>query len=207
VPQLFAGLSNGLAPAVVVADVGWGGVIGYSRTGYDQYTHQGSLSSKTTSESESFWFAPAADVFVSRRISVGLAAGFVWSRMELSSDATAAPYSYDGFSAAITPRVGYLVPLGHGVSFWPRLGIGGSYSQNTAYSPGAELFQGNASWSLSAGLDLALVYRPTKHLMFKMAPQITVGRTVSEGGANATWSTAEGTFVRLGGEATAGLVF
>jgi hypothetical protein len=211
VPQQFAGLGPGGASAgVVVSDVGWGGVIGYSRSQQAQEGGWNGALGRTTGDSESLWVAPAADVFVGRRVSLGVAAGVLWARQRIVSE-QASPYANEAFSVAVSPRIGYLVPLGRGLSFWPRLAVGLSYSEHVSGSPADGWATGGMSRTLSGGVDLALVYHPIPRLLFKLAPQIGVGRTFSEGGSNSggsiDWWSSDGTWVRIGGEATAGVVF
>jgi hypothetical protein len=189
--------------AVAFDSLGWGGIVGYSRNDRSQ-TDPSSPggTGKVSVSTESFWANPAVDVFVTRRLSIGVNAGASVSRQGFSaSSAQAGPLAVSATSFAAAPRIGYVVPLGSGLSFWPRLSAGATYSQQTV--PGAS--NAYLNWtgrSYFGSVDLAVVYHPVKHLMFQVAPQIGVGHSTFEGG-----SSGEQTWVRVGGEATAGLVF
>lgn len=207
VPAHYFGSSVGL----VLSDVGWGGIIGYSRGQQSQqvFVEGGGLTTRV-SDSESFWVAPAVDIFVSRRISIGVGVGVLWNQQRFVSDSTIDDAR--SFSVGMNPRIGYLVPMGHGLSFWPRLGVGFSYSESSAVQASYGQTQASISRAVTGIADLALVYHPAPHLLFKVAPQIAVGRTATDGGSSFAqgWSEArsgEGLWVRVGGEATAGLVF
>lgn len=206
VPQHFAGGIITSSNAAGVANVGWGGVLGYSQSESKQSTAAGAAGGGTlATRSESFWLAPAADVFVARNVSIGLGAGVLWSQFRQEGDTDAYAYASDAFSIAAAPRVGYVVRLGRGLSFWPRLSVGASYAEEAIRGTGAggeaaELYTSGRSFS--AGLDLALVYHPHERLLFQVAPQIS-GGWATRGGP---WA-SEGSWVRVGGEATAGLVF
>jgi hypothetical protein len=200
-PQYFGAGASGYLGASAIANAGWGGAIGYSKNSIEYPAPQGSTAPALAAHGESFWVAPAADLFVTRRLSIGLAAGVLVSHFwqEGGSDG----YGGDLLSIAAAPRLGYLFPLGQGLSFWPKLSIAGSYSEETLAGSlvGGGVIHGS-SRALSGGLDLSLVYHPHERLLFQVTPQISVGRSVTSGP-----SPSESSWARVGGEATAGLVF
>lgn len=153
---------------------------------------------------ESLWISPAADLFVSGRVSIGLAVtGFhVREQADMSSSTGAAPLPSEAFSVAVAPRVGYVVPLGHGLSFWPRLSVGASYAEQQLQSVGPTGVYVARARSISASLATALVYHPHEHLLFQVAPEIGVGHSETRGSVS-----TDSTWLRIGAEATAGLVF
>ncbi|MEZ4299114.1 MAG: hypothetical protein R3B70_29465 [Polyangiaceae bacterium] len=209
-PIHLATSAGGLAGVgVVVNEVGWGGVLGYSQRDAEGDLVLGDQVLHSKVSGESLWLVPALDVFVGRRVSIGVATGLLWSRQRYSSNDTV--YDDESVQVGVQPRVGYVMPLGHGISFWPRVGIGyahGWYAVNVATSNA--VYQ-SVNHAVSAALDLGLVYHPTPRLLFKVTPQIGVGRSVNEGGYYAgtggQWQSGQGTWLRIGGEATAGLAF
>jgi hypothetical protein len=206
---LYLGMGiTGASGAASIGNAGWGGVFGYTKSNIEYPVPPGAPGEGSArATSELFWVSPAGDVLVSRRVSIGLAAGVLWGRFSQEPGAGvgaagAAPYWSDALSVAVAPRVGYVVPLGRGLSFWPRLNVGASYSEQRSASGQPSSQTWAVARSIAAGLDLALVYHPHERLMFQIAPQLGAGRTVSDGLAP-----SESTWMRVGGEATAGLVF
>jgi hypothetical protein len=69
-----------------------------------------------------FILAPAADYFVIQGLSVGGEIAFTHTHTSETSDAGVAT-SVDGNAFSIGPRVGYNIPLGDLLSFWPKAGL------------------------------------------------------------------------------------
>jgi hypothetical protein len=206
IPLQFGALGGGGLAGTVIRDISWGGVLGYSRSEAQQVASmKGGVAGGVAYES--LWVAPAVDIFVKRRISLGVSAGFLWARQLQASGGSAGLSWTKGYSIAVAPRVGYVFPMGRGFSFWPRVSVGFSYTEQEQGSTSQGLFMGSASRSLMGGLDLGLVYHPIKHVMFKLAPQIGVGWTIFQSAAsNSFVVSGDGTWVRVGGEATVGVV-
>lgn len=201
-PAYFGMGVVGMSGAGSIANAGWGGALGYAQNTSEYPIPPGVAGEgNVVAHGESFWIAPAADLFVTRNVSIGLAGGVVYSRYWQEVPGQTDAYGNESFSVAVAPRVGYVVPMGRGLSFWPRLTVGASYSEQNVTDPQTGVPSASGR-SLSAGLDLAFVYHPHERLMFQVAPQISVGKAISEG-----YSPSDATWVRLGGEATAGLVF
>lgn len=202
-PPHFGASPGEIGSAAGIGSVGWGGAIGYNKSSYTTtWGAETATPLTSTSTSESFWFAPAVDVFVARRVSIGVAAGVLFSRSRFDATGTQSDYEVETLSVAAAPRVGYVVPLGQRLSFWPRLGLALSASeQSGTVAPDGR----PVSWTgraIAGELDLALVYHPHRRLMLQVAPQLGVGHSTGEGPA-----ATSGTWLRVGGEATAGLVF
>jgi hypothetical protein len=207
VPSIFAGLhTGGLFPGEPLSSVGWGGVIGYNEYyGESESRYEGAEPWSQETRSRSFWVTPSMDVFVGRRFSIGASVGVLHS-------AQAARYpggsvASEGLSIGASPRIGYLVPIAKGLSFWPRLSIAAAYSHHSVDSAGQYAYNRGVGRALSGGLELALVYQPLQNLIFKVAPQINAGGASSELTGQYQSAYSESAFVRVGGEATVGLVF
>lgn len=137
--------------------------------GFSRTTYEGS-----DAERFSVSLTPGLDVFVARRVSVGLAL--------TASYADDRGYGTDGSllrvkrsSVSIGPRLGYVFALGDTLSFWPRVAFGVSTSrQDTSLESGRSLSTGNAIGAPSARWTGAWVgaYAP---LIVQVAPRFFVG--------------------------------
>lgn len=211
-PTQFMGIGLGGYPAPSSAgEIGLAGVVGYGKSHTDStvgvFGESGQASATLTARTETFWVAPSVDVFVGRGFSIGLSAGLLrsWETQEIRG--YAGPWAYERIAASVSPRVGYVVPIGRGLSFWPRVSVGLGYSQYATASGDTTHPQITATGrSLSGGVDLGLVYQPVQRLMFKLAPQVGAGYASVDSYGDAPGS-SQGFWVRVGGEATAGLVF
>lgn len=196
-PMYFSsGFGTGPAP-LTESSLGWGGVVGYtqnSTTYTDPVTAELSVS-----KGESFWIAPSFDVFVKKNWSLGLAAAGVYATAYISQP-NAVDFSAETVSAAVAPRLGYVVPLGGGLSLWPRVTVGASYAE-THYSGGYS-WPGSWTRAVFAGAQLGIVYQPHQRIVLQLTPEISGGRSW-----NVSQYSTESAWVRLGGEATAGVVF
>lgn len=207
VPSIFAGLNTGGPfPGDPLGSVGWGGVVGYNEYHGESESHQeGAEPWSQQTGSRSIWVAPSMDVFVGRRISIGASVGVLHFAQAVQYPGGSVVS--EGLSIAASPRIGYLVPIAKGLSFWPRLSISAGYSHHSVDSADQYNYSRGVGRALSGGLELALVYQPLQNLIFKVAPQINAGGASSEltGALQSTYS--EAAFVRVGGEATVGLAF
>lgn len=188
------------------------GLLGYGRGEYASGSN-GSGSSQNTWES--FAVTPGVDVFVGKRATVGLVLGYARTATQQQGfDDQGAEHGRQTQVAnlvSVAPRVGYVFPLGHGVSLWPRLGAGFT----NAWGASTSVFQGYTSRSelgglrLGGGVDVGVVYRPFGPLYFSAAPEIAVSWAVGgnrQSQPQAAWSTSEDVQVRFGGSVAMGLV-
>lgn len=208
VPAQFGGLgvgSLGLGPTGT--EVGWGGIVGYAQSSWEQRIVYSGVQQRMESDSKSFWTTPSVDVFVGRGVSLGVSVGYLYTEQRLTSSNQGQPWDYVGFAVGASPRIGYVVPIARGLSFWPRLSVSMAYSEQALTSDGVFASARGRAAAYSGGLDLGLVYQPIQRLMFKVSPQINVGRTSGEVLGTDQYSGGENMFVRVGGEATVGLVF
>lgn len=211
-PTQFMGIGLGGYPAPQSAgEIGLAGIAGYGKSETHStvgvFDENGQSTATLTTGSETFWVAPSADVFVGRGFSIGLSVGLLrsWETQEI--DGYGGPWAYERIAVAVSPRVGYAVPIGRGLSFWPRVSVGLGYSQYASASADATYPRLDATGhSLSGSLDLGLVYQPVQRLMFKLAPQIGAGRASVDSYGDYPGA-SQGFWVRVGAEATAGLVF
>ena len=206
VPAQFAGLGLGGNVGPLSGQVGWGGVVGYAQSAWQQEITYPGAEQRVTVDSRSYWVTPAVDVFVGRGVSLGVSVGYLHTEQRFASTGTSRPWTYTGDAIGVSPRIGYVVPLARGLSLWPRLSIAAAYSEQAASGDQASFSMGRGA-SFSGGVDLGLVYQPIQRLMFKVSPQINVGRTINEARGTYQSAAAEELWVRVGGEATVGLVF
>lgn len=208
VPAQFSGLgvgSMGLGPTGT--EVGWGGIVGYAQSAWQQDTKYPDFEQHSMSESKAFWVAPSVDVFVGRGVSLGVSVGYAYTEQRVATTSMSAPWDYTSSAVGASPRIGYVVPIARGLSFWPRLSVSAAYSEQAVSGDGSLVYTKGKSAAFSGGLDLGLVYQPIQRLLFKVSPQINVGRTFGEAIGPHQASSNENMFVRVGGEATVGLVF
>lgn len=205
VPGMFAGLGlGGLSVAAVGGEIGWGGVVGYAESsGKQENVYSGGYQA-VAGQTRSFWAAPSVDIFAARGISIGVSVGYLYASQRVSVMPANDRWGFEGFAVAASPRIGYVVPIARGLSFWPRLSVSAAYSEQAVAAGSRAEGRGR---SLSGGLDLALVYQPIQRLMFKVSPQIGAGVSQSASQGESQSATVESTFLRVGGEATVGLVF
>lgn len=196
-PMYFGSFATvGPAP-LTESSLGWGGFVGYTSSNVTYTDPVTAVESK--SNGESLWIAPSFDVFVKKNWSLGVAAAGVYATTHLEQP-NVTDFSAETVSAAVAPRLGYVVPIGGGLSLWPRVTLGASYAE-THYSGG---YGWPSSWTRAvfAGAQLGIVYQPHKHIVVQLAPEISGGRAW-----NMSQYPTESAWVRLGGEATAGVVF
>lgn len=72
-----------------------------------------------------FTFGPAADYFVTDRVSLGGAFHITYARVNIDDDGADAS---DSWGIGIAPRVGYIFRLAENVDLWPKLGFEYSYT-------------------------------------------------------------------------------
>jgi hypothetical protein len=112
--------------------------------------------------------SPSVDYFLIDHLSVGTGVSIArtWSSW----------YGDDSTSTAIAlgPRVGYEVPLGNAVSFWPTVGV--SYSRFIR----SDSLPFNDTWFLSAYVRAPLVAHVAKHFFIGGGPSFGVDLTDSQ---------------------------
>lgn len=173
--------SSGLGYLGSLSPIGGGpgisGLVGYA---HDEQVSGSFAAPQVTSVADAFAVNPSADVFLSKRVTVGASVGYThWEETD-SYVATqfqdASVTRWRSTLLAVAPRVGYVVPLGHGVSLWPRLGVGYTASWvSQQITQGASDFRAQAlAGRWTGGVDLGVVYRPTTHLYFSAAPELAV---------------------------------
>jgi len=150
--------------------------------------------------------APSLDVFVARRLSIGAMVGYSYSHQTLTAPAGLGVLGAPNETAtlfAIAPRLGYVVPLGHGLFVWPRLGGAYSYAHIEQGAPRTLSVQR----ALTVGADVGLVYQPIRNVYLSAAPEISLSSLeVETQQATLGMSTEESVRVRLAGTVAMGLV-
>lgn len=144
------------------------------------------------SDATAWTLAPAADVVVARRFTVG--GSVVFSRQtSRSNDGSTA----DGYSLALGPRGGVLIPLGGGLTLWPELGLTVGASRNEAtYSAFANAR--SLSRAMTPSAALSLVIPVTRHLFAAVGTDVAAAFALGEGDATDAQSIRVGSHLRLG---------
>jgi len=97
----------------------------------------GSSTSEGGGSSWTFLLAPAADYFVIQGLSVGGQISYAHAHSGGTTTGTTTSSSSDTDTFGIGPRIGYNIPIGDLLSFWPKLALiftdvaGSGYSYNT----------------------------------------------------------------------------
>lgn len=151
------------------------GLIGYERN-VVELPPEG----RTTITMSSLAVAPSFDVFVGNRISLGLTAGFAygWGDVQYPAEQGFPREIGKSMTVGVAPRIGYVVTLGAGFYLWPRVGGGFTYSRAETFNEvqGGEPLRtsvtGGTRWT--AGADVGVIFRPTRHLFFNATPELSV---------------------------------
>jgi len=140
---------------------------------------------------------PSVDVVVSGRWTLGASAGF--AKVDDALRYVQGPDSevsttQGGLVLGVGVRAGYVQPLGHGFSLWPRVGVAYSRGQYTVRSTAAGLpnNQHSSTEAIVGGVDLGLMFRPTSFFYVAVTPELTVGYTEQASvssmvGSGASW--------------------
>jgi hypothetical protein len=174
--------------------------------GYERYETKVPVANGLVITVNTVSVAPSLDVFVANRVSLGLTAGFAygWGGQQMPAEGGAVSERGTAYTFGIAPRVGYVVPLGAGFSLWPRLGAGFTLSRaDTAYvSPGqpARPTSLTGGYRVSGGLDLGVVFRPTRNIFFSATPELSVAYSAyGQRIEDTTVYDGQGVRVRFGG--------
>ncbi len=128
-----------------------------------------------------FFVAPAVDVFVLDRLSIGGVVQFQWQKQNVELEPGGAVSVPSTLGFLVLPRVGYLFRLGDRIALWPRIGAGYTNSQ-TATAAAKETSSG-----LVLEADVGLLYRINEVFFLRLAPTLTLsplGDTTTAGGAS-----------------------
>lgn len=127
--------------------------------------------------------APALDYFVTEGVSVGGQVAY----MSFSQDET----STSGFG--IGPRVGYALPVGEGMAFWPKVGI--MYMSTTTEVGDAEA-SGN---KMSLEVFAPLAIQPAEHFFIGIGPALSMDLSSKVEDEDAVKETSIGVVTQVGG--------
>lgn len=185
------------------------GLVGYAR----QESVSAQYSTAMNEVREVVSVNPSIDVFVTRRLTLGASIGFAHSEVvDTGFDAQAGVSSRLEQSSnvfGVAPRVGYMVPLGHGFSLWPRVGVAYSRARGTSESvyPTTAWTGSSASEQLVGGVDVALIFRPTRYLYLSAGPELSVaGSRFEQQQAGYAYYGSTSFSVRMAGVLSMGLV-
>lgn len=183
-PGYLGQLASGVGPAGAVLNgtLGMSGLLGY---GHFTSASTGPLNAGFSSNT--IWVAPAVDVFVAPRLSIGagLGASYGWQNpdaLTASTPAAGVP-AMRAWSLSALPRIGYVWPIASRFAVWPRLSFGYAYARSEQRYPGAmssspSYVTSSATWI--GGVEVKLVYQATRHVFFDVAPYLSVRHATSE---------------------------
>lgn len=110
----------------------------------------------------SAWLAPSFDVFLGDRFTLGARGVASYLRVGPDDDGSSSSSSLGGLASSrgyalgLTPRVGYVVPLGAGAWLWPKIGAGYQVARTQEDSGGASTLSRTFVAEVEAGLVLGL---------------------------------------------------
>lgn len=130
--------------------------------------------------------APALDYFVAESISIG---GQVFYASTSMGDA-----SSSGFG--IGPRVGYAIPIGEGLAFWPKLGI--AYT-SSSYDSGVEGSEKQSGTTMSLEVFAPFAIQPAEHFFVGIGPMLSMDLSNKVEDEDAGKSTTFGVMTQVGG--------
>lgn len=181
-PGYLGQLASGIGPAGAVLNgtLGMSGLLGY---GHFTSTSTGPLNASFSSNT--IWVAPAVDVFVAPRLSLGagLAASYGWQTVPDAPNGTPAVGvpAMTAWSLSAMPRIGYVWPIASRLAVWPRLSVGYAYArseQRYAMSSSPSYVTSSSTWI--GGVEVKLVYQATRHVFFDVAPYLSVRHVTAE---------------------------
>lgn len=172
-PGYLAQLGYGSTIGAAVAGASGPGYAGL--VGYGHYATSTTDSSSPQVETNAVWIAPAADVFIAPRLSLGLALGLSYMRQASAPPQPNQPAflgtNASGLTLSAVPRVGYAWSLAPRFAIWPRLGVGYAHSRySQSYTGVGPSIASSDTWL--AGLDVKLVYQVTRHVYLDVAPSL-----------------------------------
>lgn len=153
-------------------------------------------------DTNTYWLAPSADVFVLDHFSVG---GLV-EIAHTTSSGKFAGQSFDmpGRTAmAFVPRIGFYAAFTDRLGLWPRIGVGWTSKESAYLTPTTGAGTAVATETFRAmviDLDLSLVYRFNETFFMRMGPQVGLtfgGRHTLESVTGSYGS--DGSVVQFGG--------
>lgn len=126
---------------------------------------------------------PALDYFVAESISIGGHLGYTSSSTgDLKSS-----------SISIGPRVGYALPLGEGLAFWPKVGI--TYA-TLSFDNGQVDGSGN---KMSLDVFAPVAIQPAEHFFIGIGPMVSMDLSSKVEGEDADKQTTIGLMTQVGG--------
>lgn len=140
--------------------------------------------------------APSADVVLGRRLTLGGTISATWASVE--TPAVTQMVQSTSLELAGGPRVGLLVPLGHGVTFWPK--VEATVARIRSERDAAD---GNPGYDIRAtrvrlAASTSFVFPVTRHLFFSLTPTLGYLSTFYEGDLAAEHSVVLATAGALG---------
>jgi hypothetical protein len=192
----FAGPSTG----VLVSALGYTGLLGYAHSETSS-TNPANLSYATNA----IWVAPAFDVFVAPRLSLGMGLGVSYMWQSSADPPPNGPYAGvpagTGWSLSAVPRIGYVWPIAPRLAIWPRLGIGYAHARSEQHL-GASWTQAAQTSTWLGGVEVKLVFQATRHLFLDVATNVSLRHMTTDLGSEVTRNFSAG----MGGTVGMGIV-
>jgi hypothetical protein len=145
-----------------------------------------------------FTLAPAADYFVIDNLSLGLEVLFGYATFSPPSPPAplAAPPSTNVTMYGLTPRIGYNIPIGNSLSFWPK-----AFFEYAGYSIGGGVPGSGGYGNIQFfGAYAPILYHPVPHFYVGLGPNVLFELGESTNGQSATDKiTSYGVFASIGG--------
>ncbi len=172
--------------ASMVNGLSYAGPLGFSHRQFSEHSFNSNTDS--TTNVNTFWLTPSADLFVIDHLSVGLLVEYAntWGTADVvRNDSTTQSVTLKGTTTfSILPRVGYLFSINDRFSIWPRAGLGyarGETNLGTADVPLIDSFSG-----VVVDLDVGFIYRFNETFFARASPDFvfSIGgnHAVSAGG-------------------------
>lgn len=115
------------------------------------------------------WLAAGLDYFVANHISIGFTSS-VGATQSAGIDSIGASDHYDTVTWGVEPRVGFEVPMGPSVSWYPRLGVTfGGASTSISTSLGPEISH-DSSWYVGAHVEAPFLLHVSRHFFLGLGP-------------------------------------
>ncbi len=152
-----------------------------------------SYGSSSGYESTFFGLTPEIDVLVTDHLTLGGGAGFLRATSRSEPGPSVGTSRVRSVGTYAQPRVGWVQPIGRGVSVWPRLAlrVGGTWSEANEGS--------QKVLDLGAEVDAPIVFPLSRHVYLQASPIVTFTHRASRGGADLEGNAFSfGSYLRLG---------
>jgi hypothetical protein len=156
--------------ASMINGISYAGPLGFSHAQYTE--HSFSANTDTTTNRNTFWLTPSADLFVIDHLSVGLLVEYMnsWGSVDIPrNNNTTQTVNLPGTtSITVLPRVGYLFSINDRFAIWPRVGFG--YARHETLTGNPDNSVKDAFSSVLFDIDVGLLYRFNETFFMRADP-------------------------------------